>query len=131
VDATQNTIFKYGYDDDSRLTNRWTPAKGTTIYAYDPAGNLTGVTYQTSPSIGLSYDADNRLTGMIDGVGTTAYTYDQVGQLLSEGGLWPNDTVNYTNQNVLRMELSLAHPWLGMIGIGRESEHLYYRARLR
>jgi hypothetical protein len=28
---------------------------------------------------------------MVDGVGTTAYGYDAVGQLLSEGGLWPND----------------------------------------
>ncbi|HXC34729.1 MAG TPA: hypothetical protein VNV43_02580, partial [Candidatus Acidoferrales bacterium] len=29
---------------------------------------------------------------------------------MSEGGLWPDDTVNYTNQNRLRMALSLAHP---------------------
>ncbi|HTV62959.1 MAG TPA: RHS repeat-associated core domain-containing protein [Verrucomicrobiae bacterium] len=46
----------------------------------------------------------------VDGIGTTAYSYDQVGQLLSEGGLWPKDTVNYTNQNRLRTALSLAHP---------------------
>ena len=33
---------------------------------------------------------------MVDGISGTAYAYDQAGQLLSEGGLWPNDTVNYT-----------------------------------
>lgn len=110
MDAAHNTIFKYGYDDDNRLTNRWTPAKGTTVYGYDPVGNLTGVTYATSPSISLSYDFDNRLTTMVDAIGTTAYTYDQVGQLLGEGGLWPDDAVNYTYQNRLRMALSLAHP---------------------
>jgi RHS repeat-associated protein len=110
LDAAQDIIFKYGYDADNRLTNRWTPAKGTTIYGYDPVGNLTNVTYQHSPSISLSYDADNRLTNMVDGIGTTAYSYDQAGQLLSEGGLWPNDIVDHTYQNRLRMQLSLAHP---------------------
>jgi hypothetical protein len=52
--------------------------------------------------------ADNRLTSMVDGIGTTAYSYDQMGRLLSEGGLWPHDTVDYTYQNGLRMQLSLA-----------------------
>jgi len=47
---------------------------------------------------------------MVDGIGTTAYTYDQVGQLLCDGGLWPDDAVNYTNQNRLRMALSVEHP---------------------
>jgi len=47
---------------------------------------------------------------MVDAVGTTAYTYDQVGQLLSEGGLWPNDTVNYTYANRLRSSLSVLEP---------------------
>jgi len=57
-----------------------------------------------------TYDAMNQLTTMVDGVGTTAYGYDAVGQLLSEGGLWPNDTVSDIYNNRLRMELSLAHP---------------------
>jgi RHS repeat-associated protein len=61
-------------------------------------------------NLNLSYDADNRLTSMVDGIGTTAYSYDQMGRLLSAGGLWPHDTVDYTYQNGLRMQLSLAHP---------------------
>lgn len=110
LDPKGITNFVYQYDDDNRLTNRWTPAKATTIYGYDPAGNLTSVKYASPPSISLSYDGDNRLTSMVDGIGTTTYTYDQVGQLSSERGLWPDDTVNYTYQNRLRMTLSLAHP---------------------
>jgi YD repeat-containing protein len=109
LNAANNLIFSYQYDDDNCLTNRWTPAKTNTIYSYDNVGNLTGVTYKHSPAISFSYDADNRLTNMVDGIGTTAYSYDQVEQVLSEGGLWPNDSVSYTYQNRLRMELSLAH----------------------
>jgi RHS repeat-associated protein len=92
------------------LTNRWTPARGSTAYRYDAVGNLTNVSYNISPSISLSFDADNRLDSMVDGIGTTAYSYDQVGQLLSEGGLWPSDTVSNMYQNRLRTELSLSHP---------------------
>jgi YD repeat-containing protein len=36
--------------------------------------------------ITLQYDAPNRLTTMLDGVGTTTYGYDAAGRLLSEDG---------------------------------------------
>jgi RHS repeat-associated protein len=120
MDAAGNHLFSYQYDPDNRLTNRWSAAKGTTIYGYDPVGNLTNVNYSgasnTMASVSLAYDTLNRLTSMVDGVGTTAYTYDQVGELLSEGGLWPNDTVTYTYAERLRDGLSLqapnAAPWV-------------------
>ena len=32
VDATSTEIFRYQYDADNRLTNRWSAAKGTTTY---------------------------------------------------------------------------------------------------
>jgi RHS repeat-associated protein len=51
---------------------------------------------------------------MVDAVGTTAYGYDAVGQLLSEDGSWASDTVNYTYQNRLRMGLSLQMPSEGL-----------------
>jgi len=34
-----------------------------------------------SPSVSLQYDQRNRLTNMVDGIGTTKYAYDNVGQL--------------------------------------------------
>lgn len=114
VDAAGNTVFVYQYDANNRLTNRWTPAKGPTTYRYDALGNLTNVDYTGGTNamspVYLAYDVLNRLTNMVDGVGTNAYTYDAVGELLSEGGLWADDTVSYTYNNRLRTGLSLSQP---------------------
>jgi hypothetical protein len=63
-----------------------------------------------SPSITLSYDVLNRLANMVDAVGSTVYGYDSVGELLSEDGPWPSDTVSYTYQNRLRRGLSVQTP---------------------
>ena len=114
LDAASNIILVYQYDTDNRLTSRWSIAKGTTLYGYDNVGNLTSVNYSNAmvamTNLSLSYDALNRLTNMVDAVGTTAYSYDAAGQLLSEGGLWPNDTVSYTYVNRLRTGLSVQSP---------------------
>jgi RHS repeat-associated protein len=110
VDAAANLLFIYKYDPDNRLTNRWSAAKANTIYKYDPVGNLTNIAYPVSVTIALSYDPLNRLTNMVDAVGTTAFSYSQVGQLLSENGPWANDTVSYTYAQRLRTALSLSQP---------------------
>jgi hypothetical protein len=59
---------------------------------------------------------------MLDGRGSTLYGYDTVGQLLSEGELWPNDTVNDSYQNRLRMSMSVLAPdgcpWIQNDGCG-------------
>ncbi|MGO8931752.1 MAG: RHS repeat-associated core domain-containing protein [Limisphaerales bacterium] len=110
LDALSNVMFVYGYDANSRLTSRWTPAKGTTTYGYDAVGNQTNVVHPVSASISLAYDALNRLTTMVDGVGTTTYGYDAVGQLLSEDGPWADDTVSYTYNNRLRSSVSVLAP---------------------
>lgn len=114
VDAAGNLIFIYQYDADNRLTSRWTPAKGTTVYRYDNGGNVTNVDYSSGTvpmsSIYLAYDMLNRMTNMVDAVGTTIYSYDSAGQPLSEAGPWANDAVSYTYTNRLRMSLSLQSP---------------------
>ncbi|HLX70603.1 MAG TPA: RHS repeat-associated core domain-containing protein [Verrucomicrobiae bacterium] len=114
LDANNTNLFAYQYDPDNRLTNRWSVAKGTTIYRYDAVGNLTNVDYSGgtvyTPSLSFAYDALDRSTNMVDGVGTTAYSYDAAGQLLSEAGPWASDTVSYTYANRLRTALSLSQP---------------------
>lgn len=110
LDHLNNLVFAYKYDRNNRLTNRWTPVKGTTAYSYDRVGNLTNVDYATSADILLQYDALNRPTNMVDAVGTTKYGYNTVGQLLSEDGPWSDDAVSYTYQNQLRQSASVAAP---------------------
>ena len=59
----------------------WSLAKTNTSYAYDAAGNLTNVSYPVSHGLTFGYDAINELTGMLDGVGTTTFSYTPGGQL--------------------------------------------------
>src|SRR5207244_4058560 len=79
----------------NRLTNRWSKVKGNTAYSYDNDGNLTFINYPTSTDITLQYDANNRLTNMVDAAGVTKYTYYAGGLLNTEDGPWSSDTVTY------------------------------------
>ena len=58
----------------------------------------------------FAYDALNRMTNMVDAVGTTRYTYDAAGQLLTEDGPFTSDTVTNTYSNRRRVALSLQQP---------------------
>ena len=69
---------------------------GTFTIAGTTTSPATNVTVNTSNAVLYSaYDALNRLTSMIDGVGTTIYIFNAAGQLLSEDGPWASDTVSY------------------------------------
>jgi RHS repeat-associated protein len=107
VDALGAVVFRYAYDPNNRLTNRWTPAKGDTRYRYNQLGLLTNVDYAVSPDLVLGYDALNRLTSMSDASGATSYGYNEADQLLTEDGPWPSDTVTYSYTQRLRTGLSL------------------------
>jgi RHS repeat-associated protein len=114
TDAAGTNILAYEYDSNNRLTNRWSITMGNTRYGYDAAGNLLTILYPVSdrptPSVTNSYDALNRLTNMVDGVGVTRYTYTAVGQILSEDGPWNNDTVTFGYTAMQRTSLSLQQP---------------------
>lgn len=110
LDQTGTRILAYAYDPDGRLTNRWSAAKLNTYYAYDSVGNLTNINYRLSPDVALQYDALNRLTTMVDAVGTTVYTYTSGGQLLTEDGPFASDTVTNGYVNRLRVSLGLQQP---------------------
>ncbi len=110
VDHNSVEILRYQYDVGGRLTNRWSKAKGNTAYTYDPAGNLKAVDYPAGTAdLSFDYDGDNELTTMVDGTGTTAYSYAD-GLLVAEDGPWANDTVSYGYQNDLRSSLTLLLP---------------------
>ncbi len=89
-------------------------------------------------NIFLSYDVLNRLTNMVDAVGTTIYSYDQIGQLLSESGPWGSDSVNYVYVNRLRTAMNISAPKFSamdaeakpMTWLGRLTEHCIARGNV-
>lgn len=99
----------YNYDGLGKL-NRRIDAKGQeTHYAYHLDGNLREVRYEKAerptPSVSYGYDPRfNRLTSMVDGQGTTTYSYYPIqnppalgaGRLAMTDGPLPNDDLTYT-----------------------------------
>jgi RHS repeat-associated protein len=71
------------YDAAGSLKALTDPAKRTATYAYDPANRLTEVSYSDGKTHAAKYeyDADGDRTSMVDGTGTTSYTYDQLDRL--------------------------------------------------
>ena len=61
----------------------------------------------TGLDVALKYDGLGRLTNVVDGLGTTKFTYNAAGELVTEDGPWDNDTVTYTHENRQRTGLSL------------------------
>src|SRR5690606_29568272 len=106
-------VLTNGYNANGQLTARWTPAKGLTTYTYDKVGNLTFVSRPSTYYSSFQYNDLSRLTQMTDAIGTTAFTYNSAGDLLTEDGPWSNDTVTYSYDLEvphLRTNLTLAQP---------------------
>ncbi len=110
LDQAGVQILVYSYDADDRLLSRWSAAKGTTYYTNDAVGNVIFINYPSSPDVTLRYDWLNRVTNMVDGVGTTLYTYTGGGQLFTEDSPFASDTVTNTYLNRLRTSLVLQQP---------------------
>ncbi|PWU12323.1 MAG: hypothetical protein C5B50_21765 [Verrucomicrobia bacterium] len=111
LDQTSTSVLQYTYDLDGRLTNRWSAAKGNTAYSYSAVGNLYCVQYPSSGSVCFEYDPLKRMTNMVDWLGTTSYSYDSAGQLLSETCPWASTVVSYTYTNRLRQSMTVQTPW--------------------
>ena len=107
VDGLNRTAFSYAYNANGWVTNRWTPEKGNTIYTYDNVGNVTTVTYPQRTN-SYAYDALNRLTNMVDAIGTHVFGYMAASLLQSETGPWASDTVTFGYAQGLRTALTLA-----------------------
>jgi RHS repeat-associated protein len=111
VDAANTVVFRYKYDANDRLTNRWTVAKGDTFYGYDAVGNLLSVDYPGSVmDIALLYDKLDRLTNVVDAIGTTKFSYTAGHQLAVEDGPWADDAVRYAYDGRLRSYAGVDQP---------------------
>ncbi len=62
------------------------------------ADRVTGVNYSdtTTHDLAYSYDAEGHVTSRVDGSGTTTYTYDDLGRLLSVANTAGGATISYT-----------------------------------
>lgn len=107
LDNTSTSVLRLTYDANGQILTRWTPEKGTTTFIRDSVGRVRTNSYPLNPQIVFYYDRDGRLTNMVDGIGSTLFTYSAVGQLQSEGGIWANDTVTRLYNNRLRSSLTL------------------------
>ena len=91
-------------------------------YQLGPTGNLTNVYYfGATPAVSFQFDALNRLTNMVDGVGTSRYTYTSGGFLATEGGVFANDVVTniYTDRLSLGLSLAQEQPAEALGGLRR------------
>ena len=115
LDANNAEILRYTNNANGWLISRWSVAKGTTYYTYDPVGNLTFVNYPTSPDLTLTYNGLNRVTSdAVSGGVTVNSTYRPGGLLESEGvGGWASSTVTFGYTTRLRTSLTLQQPAIG------------------
>ena len=89
----------YQYDDASRLLSVTQPNGETVSYTYDSHGNRATMTYPNGKTVKYTYDDMNRLIAVkgIDGE-TTEYEYDALGRRIATDGA-KEDTV-YTYDEV-------------------------------
>ena len=89
----------YQYDDASRLLSVTQPNGETVSYTYDSHGNRATMTYPNGKTVKYTYDDMNRLVSVkgVDGE-TTKYSYDALGRRIATDGA-KEDTV-YTYDEV-------------------------------
>jgi len=103
------STISYAYENTtSRLNTRMDEKGQRTVYQYNIDDTLATVNYPNAtiptPTVAYTYDASyNRILTMLDGVGTTVYTYNPItptpvlgaGRLSSVSGPLPNSMVTY------------------------------------
>lgn len=91
------TAISVGYDHGGFLTNRINGRGISATYAYDQNENLLSTSYSDGTSgVSNTWDNFNRLTQVVDGIGTNVYSYNADSWLLSYEGPWPSDTITYS-----------------------------------
>ncbi len=86
------TTTNYTYDSRNYRLKTLRTVKGSTVlqnlgYTFDPAGNVTNLTDARHGTQTFAYDGLDRLTGTTGEDGSIAYTYNQIGNMLSNSAL--------------------------------------------
>ncbi|MDP2815536.1 MAG: hypothetical protein Q8O19_02525, partial [Rectinemataceae bacterium] len=94
-----NSNYEYSYDKNGWLISRKDAKGAETLYSYNNIGQLTTVNYPNDADVSFTYDGFGRRTNMADTIGSTTWTYNNTGLVLSEssnGGSALAATVSYT-----------------------------------
>jgi RHS repeat-associated protein len=104
ADNTTDTYFTY--DLSGRLKTVTDPKDQVTTHSYNVDDSLSGTAYSNdvvaTPDVSYTYDSFYaRIATMVDGIGTTSYTYvapgtNGAGQVATVDGPLTNDTIAYT-----------------------------------
>jgi len=111
ADNTTDTL--YTYDLGGRLKTITDPKDQVTTHSYNVDDSLSGTAYTDeeieTPNISYTYDTYYaRVATMVDGIGTTTYTYKAVGtngagQVATVDGPLSDDTIAYTYDELGRV----------------------------
>lgn len=111
-DAADRIVEKMYHDGtsesyvyDGGLLSQTKGARGQIAsYSYDVSSNLTGTNYPNMADVTMSYNALNRMTQVVDGVGTHTFTYDNLGKMLAQDGPFANDAQSFTYDTLQRVQ---------------------------
>jgi RHS repeat-associated protein len=111
ADTTTDTL--YTYDLAGRLKTITDPKDQVTTHSYNLDDSLSGTAYTDeeieTPNVSYTYDSYySRVTTMVDGIGTTSYTYvapgtNGAGQVATIDGPLSNDTIAYAYDELGRV----------------------------
>lgn len=83
--TTSPLVSDYTYDKNGNQLSTKDPLLKTTTATFDALNRVTSITYNSSstPNVSYQYNMVGGRTRMVDGTGTTNYSYDESGRLLS------------------------------------------------
>ena len=113
IRADNATDTLYTYDPSGRLKTITDPKDQVTTHSYNADDSLSGTAYTneviSTPDVSYTYDAFYaRVATMVDGIGTTSYTYvapgtNGAGQVATVDGPLTNDTIAYSYDQLGRV----------------------------
>jgi YD repeat-containing protein len=116
-----NRVTTYTYDATGAVLTATDPQNQVTTNAYDAAGALTSTTYSNAAthSAVRAYSAAGLPATLVDGTGTTTFTYDSLGRLTNQTA--PGGSVGY-GYNLRSQVTTMTYPNNKVVTQGYEND---------